>query len=339
MMCTAIVYKTNNSYFGRTLDLEHTYCEEVVVTPRNTVFRFRNGTVLQSHYAMIGMATVTEGYPLYYEAANEHGLAAAGLNFPNNAYYSPGKDGLLNIAPFELIPWLLSNFRTVEDVRRELRIINLWDMPFSNEFPLSPLHWMIADNNESIVLECTKNGLSIWDNPIGVLTNNPPFEYHLTHLCEFINLTPYVPENRFGSLPLSAYSRGMGALGLPGDLSSASRFVRAAFAKTNSIAQNNEDDSVSQFFHILGTVEQQRGCVRLPNGGLEITQYTSCLNLQRGIYYYTTYSNRAISAVDMHRCDLNGISLCRFPLITKQQITYQNGKPTATDRCIDETHG
>ena len=337
-MCTAIAYKTNDSYFGRTLDLEHTYHEEVVVTPRNFVFRFRNGTVLQNHYAIIGMATVAEEYPLYYEAANEHGLAVAGLNFPNNAHYSPEKEEQFNIAPFELIPWLLSNFCTVKDVRRELRIINLWDVPFNREFPLSPLHWMIADKDECIVLESTKKGLAVWDNPVGVLTNNPPFEYHLTHLCEFINLTPHAPENRFGPLPLTAYSRGMGALGLPGDLSSASRFVRAAFVKANSVTSNDEADSVSQFFHILGAVEQQCGCVRLANGGLEVTQYTSCINQQHGIYYYTTYSNRAISAVDMHRCDLNGTALSCFPLITRQQITYQNGTPKESNPNTDETH-
>ncbi len=338
-MCTAVFYKTTDSYFGRTLDLEHTYREEVVVTPRDFMFRFQSGTVLQHHHAMIGMATVAEGYPLYYEAANEHGLAVAGLNFPNNAHYFPKQDGQLNVAPFELIPWLLSCFCTVDDVRRELRIVNLCDIPFSEEFPLSPLHWMIADKRECIVLECTKNGLAVYDNPVGVLTNNPPFDYHITHLNEFISLTPNVPDNRFGPIPLATYSRGMGALGLPGDLSSASRFVRAAFVRANSVAADNETDSVSQFFHILGAVEQQRGCVRLPNGGLEITQYTSCINQHRGIYYYTTYGNQAISAVDMHRCKLDSTALCRFPLIKEQQITCQNGTTTASGPRNDEMHG
>ena len=168
------------------------------------------------------------------------------------------------------------------------------------------------------------DGLKIHENPVGVLTNNPPFDYHMTHLREYLNLTHAEPENRFGGLELTPYSKGMGAIGLPGDLSSASRFVRAAFVKLNSLSREGEQESVSQFFHILGAVEQQRGCVRLPDGRCEITVYTSCVNTDRGIYYYTTYDNSCISAVDMHRCDLQGSRLFRYPLKKEQAIHWQN---------------
>ena len=120
------------------------------------------------------------------------------------------------------------------------------------------------------------------------------------------------------------YSRGMGAMGLPGDCSSASRFARAAFVLENAASESDEPSSVSQFFHILGVVEHVRGCVLLDNGKYEITAYTSCINLDRGIYYYTTYENRAISAVDLFKCDLDGGELSRFSLQTEQKITWQN---------------
>lgn len=133
------------------------------------------------------------------------------------------------------------------------------------------------------------------------------------------------PVNTFApDIPLETYSRGMGALGLPGDLSSASRFARAAFVRAHSISGEGEEESVSQFFHILGAVDQQRGCCEVREGHYEITIYTSCCNLEKGIYYYNTYDNHQISAVDMHREDLDGSVLRHFPLVLHQQIHYQN---------------
>ena len=205
-----------------------------------------------------------------------------------------------------------------------LEKINLCQIPFSEEFPLSPLHWIIADKECAITVESVKDGLKIYENPAGVLTNNPPFDYHMAHLCDFLNLSPYPPARQFGAVELTPYSRGMGAMGLPGDLSSASRFVRAAFVKQHSVSGEDENASVSQFFHILGAVAQQRGCVIMPDGRYEITAYTSCINLDRGIYYYTTYENQCISAVDMHQCDLDGTQPVTYPLEKTQRIYRQN---------------
>lgn len=323
-MCTAITYKTKDHYFGRTLDLEYSYDERVTVAPRNFVFTFRKKEAIRNHYAIIGMATVAEKYPLYYEAVNECGLSVAGLNFPGNAYYFPVEDGKDNIAPFEFIPWILTQCKSVAEARVLLENINLCDIDFSEKLPLSPLHWIIADREAAITVESVADGLRIYENPIGVLTNNPCFDYHMTHLCDYMNLTSQPPENRFGNVSLTTYSRGMGTMGLPGDLSSASRFVRAAFVKLNSASGESENESVSQFFHILGAVAQQRGCVRLPDGSYEITAYASCINTDKGIFYYTTYENNCVSAVDMYRCDLEGEELCTYPLIKTQQIKWQN---------------
>ena len=323
-MCTAITYKTKDHYFGRTLDLEYTYEEQVTVTPRNYEFEFRTKGSVKNRYAIIGMATVAENYPLYYEATNEYGLSMAGLNFPGNAYYFPMEEGKDNIAPFEFIPWILSQCKNLKEAKILLAKIKLCNIHFSDRFPLSPLHWILADKEGAITVESIEGGLRIYENPVGVLTNNPTFEYHMTHLCDYMNVTPLPPENRFGDVPLTTYSRGMGAIGLPGDLSSASRFVRAAFVKLNSVSGDSENESVNQFFHILGAVEQQRGCARLPDGSFEITAYTSCMNTDKGIYYYTTYGNRCISAVDMHRCELEGEALCTYPLLKTQQIVRQN---------------
>ena len=146
--------------------------------------------------------------------------------------------------------------------------------------------------------------------------------FQLTITCD---LSSKQPTNSFSdNLQLNLYSRGMGAIGMPGDLSSGSRFVRVAFTKMNSKSGETENESVSQFFHILGSVEQQRGCCEVDEGKYEITIYTSCCNATKGIYYYTTYENNQITAVDMHKENLKGESLVRYPLIQGQQIKMQN---------------
>ena len=327
-MCTAATYKTKNFYFGRTLDYDCSYGEEIVITPRNYPFAFRCVKQMQQHYAMIGMAHVAQGVPLYYDAVNEKGLGMAGLNFVGNAYYekeqAPGKD---NIAPFELIFWVLGQCATVREARELLVKIHIVDIPFSDELPQAQLHWIIADKNEAITLEAVREGLRIYENPAGVLTNNPPFDEQMFALNNYMHLSPKEPQNHFSSaLPLQPYSRGMGALGLPGDLSSQSRFVRVAFTKMNAVSGDAELESVSQFFHILGAVEQQRGCCEVENGAFEITLYTSCCNADQGIYYYTTYDNHQITAVDMREENLDGEKLVRYPLVMQEQIRWQNRK-------------
>lgn len=324
-MCTAATYKTKDFYFGRTLDYEFSYGEEIVITPRNYCFSFRHAGEMCSHYAMIGMAHVAGDYPLYYDAINEKGLGMAGLNFVGNADYKDVTRSWDNIAQFEFLPWILGQCATVEEAKELLKRTVLVKTPFSERFPSSQLHWLIADRSGAITVESTKSGLHVYDNPAGVLTNNPPFEEQLFHLNNYMNLSPKEPVNRFSAgLPLKTYSRGMGALGLPGDLSSQSRFVRAAFVKMNSVSGESEPESVSQFFHILGAVDQQRGCCELENGKYEMTIYTSCCNADKGIYYYTTYENHQISAVDMHKENLDGCSVIRYPLITGEQIRWQN---------------
>ncbi len=324
-MCTAATYKTADFYFGRTLDYEFSYGDEVTVTPRNYPFHFADQGELQTHYALIGMACVTEEYPLYYDAVNEKGLGMAGLNFVGNAVYSDWKEGRDNIAQYELIPWILGQCATVKEVRALLAKINITNRPFNEKFPLAQLHWIIADSAGTITVECVQEGLKIYDNPVGVLTNNPPFDEQMFALKNYMHLSVKSPVNTFApGLELTPYSRGMGAIGLPGDLSSQSRFVRVAFTKMNSISGEGEQESVSQFFHILGSVDQQRGCCVLDDGRCEVTLYTSCCNASRGIYYYTTYDNHQITAVDMHREKLDGEKLVHYPAIKEEQIRFQN---------------
>ena len=259
-MCTAATYRTDDFYMGRTLDYEFSYGEEITVMPRNFPLSFRHGGGTDRHYAIIGMAHVADGYPMFYDAVNEKGLGMAGLNFAASARYSEPEDGKQNVAQFEFIPWVLSQFASLEQARSAIEKINLVGTTYDSRYPAAKMHWIIADKSGAITVEPTEGGLKIYDNAPGVLTNEPPFDMQLFNLNNYMRLSPRQPENSFSdALDLGTYSRGMGGLGLPGDLSSMSRFVRAAFTKLNSLSGSGEAESVGQFFHILGSVEQVRG--------------------------------------------------------------------------------
>lgn len=325
-MCTAITYTTKDNYFGRNLDLDFSYNETVTICPRNYPFSFRHQGENNSHFAMIGMATVVDDYPLFYEAVNEKGLGMEGLNFPDNANYQEVAEDKVNVASFEFIPWLLSQCESVAEVKGLCKNLNITNEAFSSDFQPSPLHWLVADRHESIVLEPLAKGLKVYDNSTGVLTNNPTFDKQLFNLNNYRHLSPKVSENRFAKeLELETYSRGMGGLGLPGDLSSMSRYVKVAFTKLNSVAEETEESSVNQFFHILKSVEQQKGlCYVDESGKYEYTIYSSCINTDKGIYYYTTYDNSQITAVDMYKENLDDSKLVSYPLVKEWQVNYQN---------------
>lgn len=333
-MCTAVTYQTRDHYFGRNLDLEYTYGETVTITPRTFPLPFRRVRDLPRHYAMIGVAHVAGDYPLYYDATNEKGLSMAGLSFPGFAHYGTG-DGPDHLAPFELIPWVLGQCADLAQARGLLSRVRIDDVAFSPELRNTPLHWLVADRTGALAVEPLRDGLHLTPDPVEVLTNSPPLDFHLLHLSSYLNLTAQPPVCRFASgLDLEPYSRGMGAMGLPGDLSSPSRFVRAAFTRLNSCSGDSEDASVSQFFHILDSVAQQRGCVRLEDGREEFTVYSSCCNTDRGIYYYTTYENSAITGVDLHREDLDGCHLLSHSLLRRPQIRMERPVPSP---CVENS--
>lgn len=323
-MCTSISLLTKNHYFGRNLDMGFSYGEKAIITPRKFPLEFRMANELKNHLAFVGMGIVEDDYPLYYDATNEKGLSMAGLNFPTSAvYYDKSKDKN-NIGAFELIPWILGQCESVNEARNLLMNTNVMGIDFNNKYGQTPLHWMISDKDYSITLECVQEGMKIYYNPVHVLTNNPEFPMQIFNLNNYINLTREEPETRFAEgFDLNKYSRGMGALGLPGDLSSMSRFVRASFTRLNSTCGESENESISQFFHILESVSQTQGCVRA-EGDFEKTIYSSCCNTDKGIYYYRTYENSQITAVNMFNENLDKDELVIYNLNNKQQINFQN---------------
>ncbi len=323
-MCTAISLNFGDGYSGRNLDYEKTFGEKITITPRNYKFTFRNGVVQSHHYAFIGTALTLSNYPLYFDAVNEAGLYVAALRFADNAFYNPENKEKENVASFELIPWILCKCKDVAKAEELIKNINITDEEFSESMPPSPLHWLISDRERSVVLEQTKNGIFFYDNPLGVLTNNPTFDIQLFNLNNFMSLSNEEPVNKFSDkIRLEAYSRGMGAMGLPGDLSSASRFVRAAYIKLNSVFSGTEEDIVNQFFHVLYSVYQIKGCVRIGED-FEKTNYSSCCNLKKGTYYYTTYENSRIRKIELFKENLEEDTLKIYELYERENIISRN---------------
>lgn len=327
-MCTAISFCGQHHFFGRTLDFELSHGEQPIITPCRFPFHFTNGHRNENHYAMVGMGKLLDGYPLYFDATNEKGLSMAGLLFAGNAVYFPAKRGFFNVASYELIPWVLSQCASVAETVLLVEKLCITNDAFHADLPPSPLHWMIADESRCVVLETVREGVRLHENPIGVLTNNPPLPYHLLHLTEFMQLSDKQPQNRlYSDIPLHAYSRGMGAVGLPGDFSSSSRFVRAAFVKGHIGNAVTREEEIMQHFHILKSVEIPCGCVTLENGEHPKTIYTSCCDTQEGVYYYTTYFDSTIYAVNMYAEDLTSDKAVWYPLSVKPR--FCNAKAAA----------
>ena len=323
-MCTAISVTVDCNYFGRNLDFELSFGEKVIITPRRFEFSFRNGKTVKTHFAIIGVGIVNKNFPLYFDATNEKGLSMAGLNFPDNARYSERRPAADNVASFEFIPWILAQCASVKDACGLLRQINITNEAYSDKLAPSPLHWIIADKNESVVVEQTKDGISVFRDTVGVLTNNPTFGVQMFNLANYMSVSAEEIRNTFSDkVDLKPYSRGMGGIGLPGDLSSASRFVKTVFFKLNSVFGKTEQEIINQFFHILYSVYQVRGAVKVGDG-YELTHYTSCCNTDKGIYYYTTYNNAQINAVSLFAEDLESDQLICHDLISEQKIHCQN---------------
>lgn len=325
-MCTSIAFNTKDFYFGRNMDIGYNFGEQVVITPRNYQFKFKKEKSIAGHYALIGMASVMDNCPLYAEAANEKGLCMAGLNFPGYAYFgTEAVEGKSNITPYEIIPWVLAQCENVPQARELLKSVNMISIPFKEGLPVAQLHWHIADKNESIVLESTKTGLYVYDNPLNVLTNPPGFEFHLTNTAQYLNLRTDEPSNIFSEEKnIKPFGKGMGSIGLPGDFSPASRFVKAAYLLLNSQCNDDENSSIAHFFHLLDSVAVTDGAIVIEDADKYITTYSCCINADKGEYYYKTYSNNQLTLIKLHNENLDGEALIAYPLVTEQQINEIN---------------
>ena len=275
---------------------------------------------------MIGVSVVEDNYPLYCDAINEKDLGIAGLDFVGPCKYFSVDKSKNNMASFELIPYLLGSCETIDDVKKILANMNITNESFSDNLPAANLHWLMGDRSgKSIVVESTSTSLHIYDNLVNTLTNDPVFPAQVETLANFASVSPAQPKNTLvPNADINLYSRGLGTHHLPGGTDSNSRFIKASFVLAHSPKGNDEVENVTNFFHILHSVEQAKGTDEVEDNVFEFTMYSDCMNLDKGILYFTTYYNNQINAVDMNNEDLDTSDLITYELFKDQAIKFEN---------------
>ena len=314
-MCTAINIG-DDGIFGRTFDFEKSYGEVVVFTPRELM---KMGEA-RNRYSILGVGIVRDTTTLYFDGVNEWGLCGAALNFPEYAVYHHEEDKKADIPSGLFLSFVLGFCKNVGEIKGLLKNIYITNDSVLG-LPPSPLHWIFADKLGAITVESTDRGLLVMDNPYGVLTNSPDFDYHRARLADFTALHSGYPDNRLIKEGVSHYSRGMGAIGLPGDFSSSSRFVRAIFMKENCISGGGEPEKINKMAHVLSSVSIPLGCVRTREGESVSTLYTSVMDMESLTYYYSSYENPRLRAVKLHP---ESAELSVYPLYEKSNIHTLN---------------
>ena len=311
-MCTGVRFsgKDGAMYFGRNLDWSCGYGEKVVITPRG--YKYDSAFLGEmGGSAVIGMGIIAENVPLYFDCANEHGLAVAGLNFPGYAAYTDSAvDGKTNVAAYEFPLWVALNFKTVDEAEKALKDVEIVSKPINDQYPVSQLHWLIGDAKRSIVVEYTANGMEIYENDVDVLTNQPGYGWHKENLRNYMNLGSKMPEEvKWADATMKPFGSGSLMRGLPGGFYSTDRFIRVAYLNTHYPVQDSEADNVSRLFHTLAGVAMIDGGAAMADGAFEKTIYTGGYSAATQTYYYNTYEDFAIKSVAMKDYDLDSSEL------------------------------
>lgn len=329
-MCTALslLSQDGHHFFGRTMDIAYDFNQSPLIIPRNypLVNRVTEET-WQTTYGILGMGTLMEHHPLLAEGFNEVGLSCAGLNFPQFAkYHEVPQENKTNIPAYDLMLWLLGHFSTVSQVRKAMNTLALIEKPFAPNLPVAPLHWMVTDKTgESIVIEQTEDSLKVYDNTVGVLTNSPKFDWHLTNLNQYLQVSPdHPPEVTWGQQPLTPQGDGLGTQHLPGGNFSTARFVRASFFRNYAVHLETKESTLSTFFHCLEGVSMISGTVTTSHQGVDKTIYTSAMDLSQGIYYYKTITNNQITGIRLGEEDMTLTHCKTFPYQREQSIHWEN---------------
>ena len=299
-MCTGVRFTDSQGhlFWGRNYDWNVSYGEKPIVMPKGYLLKMQFCKSEPTKYATIGTAVEHDGFPLYFNCGNEAGLSVGGLNFAGYAQFeSEPVEGKTNIAAFELPAWIGAHFATVDEAEAALKNTAIIAKAPSPEMGVASLHWMIADAKRSIIVECQADGMHIYDDPVDVLTNQPPFPWHLENLRNYLCCNGSWPGSvTWGKEKLTPFGTGSTMRGIPGDPYSTSRFVKAAFVNNFYPPKESEIDNVMRMFHTLGSVSFSDGMAAMDDGSYELTLYSDCFSAATSTYYYNTYNSPAIQS-------------------------------------------
>ena len=286
-MCTAIFYKSSGSFFGRTLDHAHSYGEAPMIIRKGHSMKLKHAGDISFFGDAICIGISRGGFPLIFDGVNEFGVAVAGLNFPRSARFFEEKKGYLNLASYEVIPYILATARSTEQAYDILTRVNITPDKFDTDTAIATLHFMVADRSSSIIAEQTEDGMTVYKDIFGTLTNEPPYPKQCIFMNRYRGVSNTIGASSF--IPSAPLSHGEGSIGLPGDLSSPSRFARAAFG-IRFATSSTKEEGLSAAMHILESVSVIKGTVA--DGGDDYkTRYVSIADIENVSYYYKRYND------------------------------------------------
>jgi choloylglycine hydrolase len=304
---------------ARTLEFAIDLHSDVMMVPRGysrvgSTPDGKPGLQWKTKYASVGANGV--GLPYLFDGLNEKGLAVGTFYFPTSAGYMPytPADAGKTIAQWELGSYLLENFATVEEVKANVGKIVVPSVVFKQWGFAPEVHYIVSDSSgKNIVIEYVGGKVNLYDAPLGVITNSPTFDWQMTNLRNYVNFSmSNVPPVKLGSVTLQPFGQGSGMLGIPGDFTPPSRFVRAVAFSQSVFPSKTGDDAVLEAFHILNNFDIPKGAAREhekdDHGNIlaDYTIWTSANDLKAKRFYFRTYDNSQIRMVDLMKMNLDG---------------------------------
>ena len=337
--CTGIrlIAEDGTVVHARTMEFAIDIHSDVMMIPRGfartgTTPDGKEGLKWKAKYASVGANGV--GLPVLFDGLNEKGLAAGTFYFPTSAGYMPytAADAGKTIAQWEVGSWILENFANVEEVKAHIGNIVVPGVVFGGWGFAPEAHYIVHDaTGRSIVIEYVGGKLNIHDNPLGVLTNSPAFDWHMTNLRNFVNFSmTNVPPVQLGSIKLLPFGQGSGMLGMPGDFTPPSRFVRAVAFSQSVLPSKTGDDAVLEAFHILNQFDIPKGAAREhekdEHGNIlaDYTIWTAASDLKAKQYYFRTYENSQIRMVDLMKMKIDGKDMVKISMKGAENIKLLN---------------
>lgn len=296
-MCTAMTLQSqsNELFFGRTMDFSHDIIPQLYIVPSSYVWHSSlNNDTLRDSYRFIGLGQKLDGMLGFFDGVNEKGFAAAVLYFAGYAQYNTSiKNNKQQIASVDFLHYILGRCASVKELSALLKNINIVGIPDPVTNTVAPLHWITADRSGACaVIEPTDRGLELINNPIGVMANSPDFNWHMTNLRNYAEVSPTQTEEvSWDDVRLTPFGQAAGTMPLPGGFTSPERFVRTAYLKTHLPEPKDSAEAITSCFHILGNVSIPKGAVITSRNTYDYTKYTAFINTNTCEYFYKTYDD------------------------------------------------
>lgn len=305
-MCTSMTFRTkeNEIFLGRTMDFSYDIQPQFYVTPTEFIWmNSANNLAMKDTYRFIGLGQELDGLLVFFDGVNEHGFAAATLYFAGYAQYDTftASSSTVQIPSFDFLHYILGNCASIMDLERILHNVSIMGVMDPVTHSIAPLHWIATDRSgRCVVIELTDRGLELIENPIGVMTNSPNFEWHLTNLRNYIEASPVqTPTATWDSVVLTPFGQGGGTIPLPGGYTSPERFVRVAYLKSNVPEANDATEAIISCFHILESVTIPKGAILTNKNTFDYTKYTAFINTKTCEYHYKAYDDLEVHTVSL----------------------------------------